>query len=59
MSLVNLIITKFQNKYCASIPNVADLNNYIESEVNALFSMESFDERDLVAVDRKVRQYIA
>lgn len=59
LQLKNLIVTKFRNKYCASVSDEDDLNNFIQSEVDSLFAMEMFDERDLIAVDRKVRQYIA
>lgn len=31
----------------------------IQNEVDDLFEREQFDERDLVAVDRKIRQFIA
>ena len=52
-------MTKFRNKYCATVGEEDELNTFIQNEVDALFSMEMFDERDLIAVDRKVRQWIA
>lgn len=58
IQLKNLIITKFRNKYCVSIENSSQqnqLNDYIQNEIDDLFCLENFDERDLVAVDRKVR----
>jgi hypothetical protein len=34
------------------------LNVLIQEEVDRLFTFDHFDERDLVAVDQKVRDYI-
>lgn len=34
------------------------LNKLIEDEINHMFSLEHFDERNLVEVDLKVREYI-
>ena len=59
LQLKNLIITKFRNKYDASASNEDDVNMLIQTEVDDLFEREQFDERDLVAVDRKIRQFIA
>jgi len=40
------------------LPLEGDLNRFIENETDILFTMETFDERDLIAVDRKIRAYI-
>ena len=53
-----MILTKFRNKYCLSAEVDETLNKIIEDEINHLFSLEHFDERNLVEVDMKVRNYI-
>lgn len=58
IQLKNLIITKFRNKYCISIDYSNSLNDYIQQEIDDLFCQDTFDERDLVAVDRKVRNQV-
>ena len=58
IQLKNLIITKFRNKYCISIDYSNTLNDYIQNEIDDLFCQDTFDERDLVAVDRKVRNQV-
>jgi hypothetical protein len=35
-----------------------NLNKLIQDEIDHLFSLEQFDERNLVQVDVKVREYI-
>jgi hypothetical protein len=34
------------------------LNTMIQDEIDRLFTLDHFDERDLVAVDIKVREYL-
>ena len=58
LQLKNLIVTKFRNKYCLSAEFDEKLNRLIQEEIDHLFSLEQFDERDLVQVDVKVRDYI-
>ena len=55
MQLKNLIVTKFKNKYCTSLDSSDNLNKLIDTEIDTLFSMDNFDERDLVASDRRIR----
>ena len=55
MQLKNLIVTKFKNKYCTSLDSSDALNKLIDSEIDGLFNMDNFDERDLVASDRRIR----
>ena len=58
LQLKNLIDTKFRNKYCLSAEIDESLNKLIQDEIDRLFSLEHFDERDLVQVDVKVRDFI-
>ena len=58
MQLKNLIVTKFKNKYCTTLDSSDTLNKLVDSEIDALFKMENFDERDLVACDRRIRQFV-
>ena len=51
LQLKNLIVTKFTNKYCISALYNEKLNLLIHEEIDKLFNLEHFDERDLVAVD--------
>ena len=53
-----MIVTKFRNKYCLSAEIDESLNKLIQDEIDRLFSLEHFDERDLVQVDVRVRDYI-
>ena len=55
MQLKNLIVTKVKNKYCTSLDSSDNLNKLIDTEIDTLFSMDNFDERDLVASDRRIR----
>lgn len=49
-------MNKFKNKYCLSFDTELneDLGNFIGQEIDSLFQMEHFDERDLVKVDKRV-----
>jgi hypothetical protein len=58
LHLKNLIVTKFTNKYCITAYYDEKLTLLIKEEIDRLFNLEQFDERDLVAVDQKVREYI-
>lgn len=58
LQLKNLLINKFRNKYQVPDHNKDEVNNFIQKEMDELFdSGNYFDERDLVAVDRRVRDY--
>ena len=48
LQLKNLIMTKFRNKYCMAAEFDENLNKLIQDEIDHLFSLEQFDERNLV-----------
>ena len=58
LQLKNLIVTKFTNKYCVSAQYDEKLNLFIKDEIDRLFNLEHFDERDMIVVDQKVRDHI-
>jgi uncharacterized protein YqgQ len=58
LQLKNLILTKFRNKYCVLMSSDDSVNTFIQTEVDQLFDLELFDERDLVQVDRNIRAQI-
>ena len=58
LQLKNLILTKFRNKYSVLMSSDDDINTFIQKEVDQLFALELFDERDLVQVDRNIRAQI-
>lgn len=58
LQLKNLILTKFRNKYSVQMSSDDEINTVIQKEVDRLFAMEVFDERDLVQVDRNIRAQI-
>ena len=56
MQLQSLLATKFRNKYCLSLED--ETWTVIQNELNELFKLETFDERDLLKVDQKIRESI-
>jgi hypothetical protein len=58
LQLKQLILTKFKNKYCMDVDLDESVNVFIQEEIDRLFTFDHFDERDLVAVDQKVRDHI-
>lgn len=58
MQLKNLLINKFRNKHYAHDDTKDQVNIFIQTEMDQLFdSGINFDERDLVAVDRRIKDY--
>jgi hypothetical protein len=60
MKLKSLLVQKFLNKYSAhnSASKEDGLDVFIENELETMFRASKFDERDLVKIDKKVRNYI-
>jgi hypothetical protein len=58
LQLKNLIVTKFKNKYCLTAEFDDKLSRLIQEEIDRLFTLDQFDERDLVCVDQKIRDYL-
>lgn len=58
LQLKNLLINKFRNKHYAHDDTKDAVNIFIQQEMDQLFeSGINFDERDLIAVDRSIRDY--
>ena len=58
LQLKNLLINKFRNKHYALDDTKDGVNIFIQNEMDQLFdSGINFDERDLIAVDRRIRDY--
>ena len=53
-----MILNKFANKYCVNTESDDSLSQLIVSEIDKLFTLNNFDERDLVAVDHLVKDHI-
>ena len=51
----NIIIVKFRNKYACANDLDDELNQFIQSKMDEMFSKQMFDERDLIAVDREIK----
>lgn len=59
MKLKALILQKFLNKYQSSSYVACEgLTEFIEKELDQIFSNDKFREQDLVTIDRRVRNYI-
>lgn len=55
IQLKNIIIVKFRNKYACANDLDDELNQFIQSKMDEMFSKQMFDERDLIAVDREIK----
>ena len=56
MQLQSLLATKFRNKYCTSLEDKTW--DIIQQELNELFKLDNFDERDLLKVDTNIREAV-
>jgi hypothetical protein len=54
VELKNLITLKFRNKYACTTDLDDELNNFIQMKMDELFACPSFDERELVAIDKEI-----
>lgn len=57
MKLKPLLINKFGNKYAKYLRKCPGLEEFIIDEIEALFAGPRFDERELVMLDRKIRDF--
>lgn len=56
LQLKNMIVLKFRNKYACTIDLEDELNQFIQVKLDDLFARSFFDERDLVTIDKEIKE---
>ena len=58
MQLKILLENKLKSKYCKQDVDFLAVEKFIQKQLEELFELPVFDEKDLVALDRRVQNYV-